>query len=435
MRSGWLLTCVLISGCAASAPSERPPSSAVAPVSAAEAGDSTPKSRVWGLLDPRAPLFGYIDGQRFVASPTFRAVVEAVRQVQALRPGAPDLLTDLNRMCGFDPLKAVREVTFAAAPSTEEVTVVIALDRNAERAFACVASVGEPQPGSVAGHTALCKQDDCLVAHQDLLVFGKRARLEELLPALPAPSVVPFDDYLFVSGEFPNPLGVKRAAFTVAPATQGTRLRFEAQSSSAEGAANLEAQAKQLLALAPERLASEPPELQRFAQALLQNLTFSHEGKTTTATLTVEDATLAGSLAALSVYGVKRYVAAAKSAVARATVILIATRLEAYAAGARDHRFPRSAPRVPEKIPAGVKSTTTRADYEHKSWSAIDFQPEEDSYYSYEYETSKDGKRATVRARGDLDGDGVESLFELDVVVEGDKAHSVPPIRETNPTE
>ncbi len=185
----------------------------------------------------------------------------------------------------------------------------------------------------------------------------------------------------------------------------------------------------------PERLSSEPPELQRIVKTLLQNLTLEHQGNSAVATLTVEDATLAGALAALAVNGVKRYITATKVELGRDTVLEIAARLNTYANEARDHRFPRSAPRVPQKIPAGIKVTATLADWQHKSWSAIDFHPEEDLYYSYEYETSKDGKRATVRARGDLDGDGVESLFELDVRVEGNKAHWVPPMRETNPAE
>jgi hypothetical protein len=39
----------------------------------------------------------------------------------------------------------------------------------------------------------------------------------------------------------------------------------------------------------------------------------------------------------------------------------------------------------------------------------------EPQYYGYEFVTSKDGKTATVRAHGDLDGNGKESLFELTV--------------------
>lgn len=391
------------------------------------------------MLDQRAPVFGYIDGPRFVASPTFKAILEALRQVrqlQALNPGAADPLSEAEQNCGFNPLAAVREVTFSADPATEEVTIVAALDRSADQAFQCFASIGKPVPGSLAGHTALCRESECLVARDDLLVFGKRPRLEALFAAFPAPSgTPPKDDYLFVTGEFANPLGIQRTSFAMAPASDGTRLRVDAQANSPEDAANLEARARQLLSLAPQRLASEPPELQQVAKTLLQNLTLEHRGNTATATLTVEDATLAGSLAALTVYGVKRYVTLSKTAEARVTLVRIARELTAYAIRARDHRFPRSAPRVPKQVPAGIKYTSTSADWQHKSWAAIAFSLEDPQYYSYEYETSKDGKRATVRARGDVDGDGVESLFELDVKVEGNKAQVDPPTRETNPAE
>jgi type IV pilus assembly protein PilA len=391
---------------------------------------------VWGLLDQRSPVFGYVDGPRFIASPTFRAILEAVREVQAQRPGAPDPLTELTRTCGFDPLRAVRELAFTADPRTEEVTFVAALDGKAERAFSCFESVGKPEPASLAGRTALCREEQCLVAQDDLLLFGRRAKLEKLFAAFPEPSgTPPAEDYLFVTGEFPNPFGVERASFTMAPASAGTRLRLVAQAGSPERAAELEAQARQLLAVVPERLAAEPPELQRIAKTLLQNLTLEQQGNTATATLTVEDATLAGSLSALAVYGVKRYLVAAKTAEARETIAEIAARLIAYSMEARDHRFPRSAPSVPKQIPAGIKYTSTRADWQHKSWTAIEFSREGGQYYSYEYETSKDGKRATVRARGDLDGDGVQSLFELDLTADGGEARTTPTLRETNPTE
>jgi type IV pilus assembly protein PilA len=165
---------------------------------------------------------------------------------------------------------------------------------------------------------------------------------------------------------------------------------------------------------------------------LLERITLEHQGSTARATLSAEDPILSGALAALAVYGVKRYITAAKIAEARETLVLISARLMAYAAKSPGKRFPRSAPRVPAKIPPGIKYTTTPADWKHKSWASIEFGREAPQYYSYEYETSKDRKRATVRARGDLDGDGVESLFELDVTVDGGEPS---PLRETNPTE
>ncbi len=438
MRSGWFIAGVLISGCASNPPRREPaPSPQIATASQVEPTRAAPKSRVFGMLDRRAPIFGYLEGPRFLASPLFRVLLTALREVQAAQPGAPDPLAELNQKCGFDPLSAIRELTFTADPKTEEVTVVVALDQSADRTFACFEGAGTPEPAALAGRKALCRADQCLVADGDLLAFGRRLTLEKLFASAPKPSgAPPAEDYLLVTGAFPNSLGVKRASFAMAPSatsrSASTRLELEGETASPQDAANLEARGRQLLALVPNQLDSIEPELKRVVMTLLERLTLEHRGNTARASIVVEDSILSGALAGLTVYGVKRYLTAAKMSEARTTLGLIAARLERHAEKSPGHRFPRSAPRVPSTVPAGVKYTTTPADWKHKSWSSIEFGLENPQYYSYEYETSKDGKRAVVRARGDLDGDGVESLFELDVTV-GESEPS--PIRETNPTE
>lgn len=45
-------------------------------------------------------------------------------------------------------------------------------------------------------------------------------------------------------------------------------------------------------------------------------------------------------------------------------------------------------------------------------WAEIGFAPVDPLYYSYEYEPDPSGTSFVVRARGDLDGDGVQSMFE-----------------------
>jgi type IV pilus assembly protein PilA len=45
-------------------------------------------------------------------------------------------------------------------------------------------------------------------------------------------------------------------------------------------------------------------------------------------------------------------------------------------------------------------------------WALLDFHPPDPIYYSYEVWVSPDRQRFAVRAIGDLDGDGITSLFE-----------------------
>jgi hypothetical protein len=50
--------------------------------------------------------------------------------------------------------------------------------------------------------------------------------------------------------------------------------------------------------------------------------------------------------------------------------------------------------------------------------------------------TAKDGKSVVVRARGDIDGDGITSLFELDVHLDAKGVPMIAPlIRERDPEE
>ncbi len=238
-----------------------------APASA-EPAEARAKSRVWGLLDQRSPVFGYVDGPRFIASPTFRAILEAVREVQAQRPGAPDPLTELTSNVRLRSVESGARARFHRRSEDGGGDVrVAALDGKAERAFSCFESVGKPEPREPRGSDR---------ALQRRTVSSRAGRLAAVRPARearrscspPFPSrggTPPAEDYLFVTGEFPN---LRRGTrfFTMAPASAGTRLRLVAQAGSPERAAELEAQARQLLAVVPERLAAEPPELQRIAK-------------------------------------------------------------------------------------------------------------------------------------------------------------------------
>lgn len=95
-----------------------------------------------------------------------------------------------------------------------------------------------------------------------------------------------------------------------------------------------------------------------------------------------------------------------------------------------------SFPAVPATVPRGVKVQTKADDW--KAWAPIKFEIDQPQYYQYEVRAAKDGESATVIARGDLNGDGKTSLYELAIKV--DRAHGnvlvvAPKPVETNPTE
>ncbi len=146
----------------------------------------------------------------------------------------------------------------------------------------------------------------------------------------------------------------------------------------------------------------------------------------------VEQTKLVGTLSAVGIYAVRRYLIQAKLAEAKNTVGAIARNLAVYmegedAKGKRPTRFPPSAPPTPAKVPAGAKFKPDASTWSHPTWKALHFEMEMPMYYSYEIITSKDGRSATVRAHGDLDGNGKLSTIELTLTLNKDGSAEIAP--------
>jgi type IV pilus assembly protein PilA len=142
---------------------------------------------------------------------------------------------------------------------------------------------------------------------------------------------------------------------------------------------------------------------------------------------------LVGTVAALGIYGVRRYLAAAKTAEAKNTVGAISrAAVSAYeyetVAGASSHRLCASAITVPSRVPAGNKyqpSSAAGADFDSGSttagWRCLKFTMSYPMYYQYQYHQgsgyvvpgagSPGPNGFEVAAFGDLNGDGVKSTF------------------------
>lgn len=140
-----------------------------------------------------------------------------------------------------------------------------------------------------------------------------------------------------------------------------------------------------------------------------------------------------GTMSALAVYGVRSYLAAAKTSEAKNTVGAISR--GAVAGYEREqangsHALCKSATGVPAAVPAGTKyqpDTNPGKDYgtgdETTGWKCLRFEMTTPTYYKYEYHQGS-GYKCTARggadpgpngfevsAEGDLDGDGKTSLF------------------------
>ncbi len=104
----------------------------------------------------------------------------------------------------------------------------------------------------------------------------------------------------------------------------------------------------------------------------------------------------------------------------------------AVAYGDANGHFPESAPLTPAVPPRGRKEADPPGTWDGPTWKALGFRPVAEDVphaYAFAFETSpKDAMTSFVaQARGDLDGDGVLSLFEIRGAVRpGEKATLVP---------
>lgn len=112
---------------------------------------------------------------------------------------------------------------------------------------------------------------------------------------------------------------------------------------------------------------------------------------------------VAGVIAAIAIPSFVRYERAAQTAEATTNLASIATRMEAYYV--EFQQYP-SAPASPPEPPCGTRELFVG----DAAWTQIGFSPFDPVRYSYEVEATADGY--VIRARGDLDCDGVTSLFE-----------------------
>jgi type IV pilus assembly protein PilA len=162
---------------------------------------------------------------------------------------------------------------------------------------------------------------------------------------------------------------------------------------------------------------------------------------------------LGGIVAVLAIYGVRKYLAAAKQAEARNSIGMIAKDAAAQyelssTTGAASGRslcasasssVPGSAAMI-----RGYKYQSDPADWEvdaprHAGFACLRFSMDTPQYYMYSYRasgTGKPGDSFTATANGDLNGDGVLSTFTLtgQVGPTGDLSIA-PTLHETNPDE
>jgi len=164
---------------------------------------------------------------------------------------------------------------------------------------------------------------------------------------------------------------------------------------------------------------------------------------------------IVGILAALAIFGVKKYVTNAKTAEARNTLgaisknaagawsreIMAGSVLDDAGTVAGANALCKSAENVPDYVPKGVKyqsSTVKGKDYNSGTsdtgWVCLRFQMEGPQYYQYIY-TADGNNGFDAIAKGDLNGDGTPSTFTRSAKVRLNQIVLSPALAEVDPDE
>ena len=440
-RSALLPLALLLAGCAATpttspvSPTSPVVASPVVAVAAAptEAAASYASPLLAGV-SADATLLVRLNGKALRAAPLFQAVMGALQSFDVLQKS----VTEWNERCGVPIAYAVDEVlAVGTSPSPQDLVMIASVRGGTTKTAQCIgAMVGAPAdlPLEVfeGGQILRVSRSRVVVFAEGLLFVGPEANVERALKAVrrhdgavakvAGPLAVGPDAVLAFSLDGPGygPVASANGALSLDAAHLG--LRATADVGSATAASLVARTLRSGLDNAAAEVAAAPDGVGEAVKGYLSSVHVTADGARLHAEMDLlggaqAQVKLIGTLSGLGVYAVQRYLAQSKLAEAKSTIGAISRDLVTYmemetATGKRPTRFPASAPPTPAKVPAGTKFTPDMTTWSHPTWKALHFEMTMPMRYSYEVITSKDGRAATVRAHGDLDGDGKLSTIE-----------------------
>jgi hypothetical protein len=393
----------------------------------------------------------YVDGARF-REELLRDLLGAF---SALRADVQVELKSAQAECGFQPMLAIDELfvglRWKGAGGDAMGGAVARMQHPVKETERCLrALVPDASQATLDGRPAWQLRTLFVTSSDGLMVIASSAaearsiiqRLQRPLPeAMRARAALSGAIVAGLLGE-PNPFGIASASLRWEARNLGSRLQLRARFMEEMSARQVQAVLTETLEQAQSSSASLEPTLLGVIGKLVRGTIVTRAGPSLAVDIDAPplsgQAGVVGRMMGIAVREVRRHIAYARMGEARQSVFEIARALADYVARAprRPVRFPASAPLVPSDIPYGKPVVVNSSSFSHPSWQAIGFSFEGPAYYAYDFVTADDGKSVVARARGDIDGDGTTSLFELDVRLDARGVAIIAPIiRERDPDE
>ena len=391
--------------------------------SSGAAASPTDAASVMAAVRPDMMHAGYLDLKALRDRGWFKIL-------DSLPPDVSEPVRELVKKCGTEPWGVLDQAAWSGAKD-EAFVLVAKLGVSPDATMTCIKNVsGRATDVTIGADKGLKVGGVSAVIHQGLLVVGIGKPFDDVLADVPAEKsalrdkvTAGPDQALRVAFDATKVPGapVDEVLGTLTTSATQFSLAFEVKAPNEKAAEGFETQAKGALEQLGSMGKDAPP---------IPPIRITRDGAVLHVVLekaggAEEQVALLGTLSAVSIYGVRRYLANSKAAEAKNTVASIARGM--VAAIEREeidptgkvlpHLCPASAPPVPADVPAGKKYMSSESDWSG-SWKDLRFMLSSPQYYRYRTETSPDRKKCTAIAEGDLDGNGTLSKFSLTVEID-----------------
>lgn len=440
----WFGAGVVACGAGSEAPPSNPPAAVMVVSGEPDVVPDPLPATVVDLVGRDGDVFVHFDAKAFRTGALYQAIMNVVNGAPVVR----DQFADGTEKCGFDPVEALAEVAFSARVRERnldmDTAVLAARSSQSPRAnLECVQQLlPDFEQTEVDEYPALGRRGGYIVAADPFVLFGKLQPVRRALSRMKggAGERVP-PGYLYAKLESAAVFEAERIVIGLGRGPRGTELEVHARGTSVEHAQELEGAVLEVRRELLEKIESElDPAAKSLAASLVESVTFERRGADLLGAFNFGSLErekqilgLGTAMVAESIAGSMRQ---AKAQEAKRVVYVIANSLREYAANQQPPRFPTSAPLVPRQVPAASRYQSADADWQQVGWKDIGFSWSPPQYYAFGFETSRGGRKVTVRAIGDFDGDGQHATFELDLEIQGGQVTGESDgIREAHPDE